>query len=122
VTAVGDRDRQVVERYFQAMRAGAAGGEEMMSLFLPDAVYVEPFTGESKTHVGKDAIRSNVLASQNQAPPDMQLILDRLDISEGRIRSEWTCTSPAFPRLVHGQDLWTIRAGKIARLETSILR
>lgn len=118
--SVGERDQAVVEAYFRAMQAGAAGGDEMMVLFAEDAVYVEPFTGQARTHTGRAAIRQNFIDSQRYAPPDMRLTLDRVDLAGDQIRSEWTCTSPAFPHPMHGQDLWTLRDGKIIRLETSL--
>ena len=118
-----DNNRNVVERYFQAMRAGAGGSDEMMSLFADDAVYVDPFGGDGMplTHVGKDAIRCAFVQSQQHAPPDMTLSLDRVDVDGERVRSEWTCNSPAFPRPMRGQDLWIIQHGLVVRLETSFL-
>src|SRR5690242_9283026 len=114
-------ERELIERYFQAMRTGATGTDAIVELFAEAAVYVEPFSGEPKTHVGRDAIRQSFVDSQKHAPPDMTLTLEQVDIESGAIRSVWTCTSPAFAHPMRGQDLWTIRDGKILRLETSFL-
>jgi ketosteroid isomerase-like protein len=118
---VPEQERRVIERYFRAMRTGAAGGEEMMNLFAEDAVYVDPFGDTPQTHTGKGAIRRAYLKSRQDAPPDMTLTLDRVDFEGERIRTEWTCCSPAFPHPMRGQDLWTIRGGRIIRLETILL-
>jgi ketosteroid isomerase-like protein len=115
------RDRELIERYFQAMRTGAISSDEIVDLFADQAVYVEPFSGEASAHVGKDAIRQSFIDSQKNAPPDMTLTLDQVDVDSECIRSVWTCSSPASPRPMRGQDLWTIREGKILRLETSFL-
>lgn len=55
-------------------------------------------------------------------PPDMRLVLDRADRDGDRMRAVWTCTSPAFPAPMKGYDLFTIRGGKIARLEIVMVR
>jgi ketosteroid isomerase-like protein len=116
------KERELIERYFQAMRTGAISSDEIIDLFADQAVYVEPFSGEASAHVGKDAIRQSFIDSQKNAPPDMTLTLDQVDVDSDCIRSVWTCASPAFPRPMRGQDLWTIRDGKIFRLETSFLQ
>ena len=36
----------IAARYARAMQAGQAAEEELIALFAPDAVYVEPFSGE----------------------------------------------------------------------------
>lgn len=118
---VSERDRQVIDAYFGAMRAGQSGSDDMMNLFADDAVYVEPFRGAAAVHTGKDAIRRNYAELGKQSPPDMHLTLDRVELNGDAIRTVWTCTSPAFPGPMRGQDLWTIVDGKIARLETSML-
>lgn len=115
-------DHDIVEHYFQAMRTGAIANDEILDLFADDAVYVEPFSGVRLVHVGKDAIRQSFVESQVNAPPDMTLTLDQVDVECNRIRSVWTCTSPAFAHPMRGQDLWTIRGGKIYQLETSFLQ
>lgn len=114
-------ERDLIERYFQAMRTGAIATDEIIDLFADDAVYVEPFSGAPVKHVGKDDIRRSFVDSQKHVPPDMTLTLDQVDVEPDRIRSSWTCTSPAFAKPMRGQDLWTIREGKIYRLETSLL-
>ncbi len=56
---VSNEDRNVVENMFKAMQAGPEGENAMMALFASDAVFVEPFSGEVKTHQGADAIRTS---------------------------------------------------------------
>lgn len=114
---VSSHDRSVVENLFKAMQKGPAGGDDMLSLFAEDAVFIEPFSGVPQTHTGKAAIRQSFTGMWQDPPPDMRLFLDRVDVDGDKVRAEWTCTSPVFPEPMKGFDLFTIRGGKIARLE-----
>ncbi len=115
-------EQQVVDNLFKAMQMGPGGEELMMSLFADDAVFIEPFSGEPKTHEGFDAIREAFRDSwKEDPPPDMKLVLDRADRDGDRVRAEWTCTSPVFPAPMKGCDLFTIQDGKITRLEIVML-
>jgi ketosteroid isomerase-like protein len=107
----------VVEGLFRAMQAGPGGEHLMLSLFHEDAVFIEPFSGRPVTHSGHDAIRASFRQQTEQPLPDMQLTLDRVDMDGGLVRAQWTCSSSAFPAPMRGHDLFTIRDGKIARLE-----
>ena len=113
--------REVVDAYFRAMQRGQHGQEELLALFADDAVYIEPFTGTSRTHVGLAAIRACVEASWAYSPPDLRLEVDRVDVDGPRVQTRWTCTSPAFPAPVHGEDRYLVRSGRIAHLEVRIL-
>ena len=89
-----------------------------MSLFADDADFIEPFSGEPRTHEGFEAIREAFRDSwKEDPPPDMKLILDRAYRDGDRVRADWTCASPVFPAPMKGYDPFTIRGGKIARLE-----
>jgi ketosteroid isomerase-like protein len=105
-----------VARYFAAMRRGAEAEDEMMSLFTDDAEYVEPFSGEPRTAIGKDAIRSTLRAGWEQPLPDMTLTVQRIEINGTHVTSTWTCTSPVFSAPMRGTDRYEIVDGKIARL------
>ena len=114
---LGPEEREVVEELFKAMQRGPDGEVSMMQLFADDAVFIEPFTGVARTHIGKAAIREAFRSTWDEPLPDMQLILDRADVDGDGVRAEWTCTSSAFPVPMKGHDLFTIRKGRIARLE-----
>lgn len=113
-------DRDVIERYFAAMRRGAAAEDEMMALFSDDAVYIEPFTGETEPWVGKESVRTALRRGWEQPLPDLELVVRRIDIRDGGATTEWVCTSPGLPGPVVGRDEYTIVDGKIARLEVRI--
>lgn len=113
-------DRNIVEKLFRAMQMGPAGEADMMSLFAEDATFIEPFSGAPTTHEGKKAIGDSFRGMWSDSPPDLRLTLDRLDMDGDRVRAEWTCTSPVFPTPMKGYDLFTIRNGKIARLEINV--
>ena len=107
----------VVDAYFRAMQGGRERSEELLALFADDAVYVEPFSGETLTHRGRAAIEAYLSASWDQAPPDLILEVDRMDVDGDVVVSEWTCRSPALPQPYRGRDRCTVREGRIQRLE-----
>lgn len=111
------QDRKIVEDLMRAMQMGPAAFEELLGLFAEDGVLVEPFSGAMQTHTGKPALRASLnQMSQNRAP-DLALALDRVDMDGNAVRAEWTCTSKSMPGPMRGYDLFTIREGKISRLE-----
>ena len=114
-------EQDLIERYFAAMRRGAPAEEEMMALFADDAVYVEPFTGETEPWVGKDAVRTALRRGWAEPLPDLELDVKRIDISGSRATAEWVCTSPALPGPVMGRDEYTIANGRITRLVVKIV-
>lgn len=117
---ISNDDRKMVEALFKAMQAGPAGEDAMMALFAENAVFVEPFSGEVRTHTGTDAIRTSFKQMWSEPGPELSLNLERVDVDGDRVRAEWNCTSPAFPEPMRGHDLFTISEGKIARLEVVV--
>jgi SnoaL-like domain len=115
---VSAQQRKVVEDLFRAMQMGPGGEESMMELFADEAVLIEPFSGEPQTHTGRTAIRQSFRDQWKNPLPDLNLVLDRIDLDGRQVRAEWTCTSPVLPAPMRGHDLFTLNAeGKIARLE-----
>ena len=114
-------DRELIDRYFAAMRRGAAAEEEMMALFADDAVYVEPFTDAAGPAVGREAVRARLRLGWEYPLPDMELDVLEVEIDGPVARSRWECRSPALPAPVHGEDRYEIRDGKITRLEVRLL-
>ena len=112
---------EIVERYFQAMRRGAEAEAEMMQLFADDAVYVEPFTGESEPWVGREQVRQALRRGWEQPLPDLELEVTRVDIRADGASSEWICRSSALPGPVTGRDEYSISGGRITRLEVRIV-
>ena len=47
-----------VSNFFLAMQVGKPGADALRAMFAEDAVYEEPFTGETRRHEGRDAIMS----------------------------------------------------------------
>ncbi len=118
--SVPENDRAIVESYARAMQAGQAGAADLVALFADDAVYMEPWsTMTSHTEiVGRASIAAWFTESLAKMPADFTLTINRLDLEGDTVRSDWTCTSAVFPGPMQGHDLFTIRDGKIARLET----
>lgn len=115
-----EREHPIVESWFAAMRKGAAGEGELLALFHDDAEYVEPFSGEPRRHVGKAAIRACLSESLKTPLPDLELSVQRVDVDGERVRASWVCSSSVFEAPVQGLDVYTLREGLIARLETSL--
>jgi ketosteroid isomerase-like protein len=109
---------ETLKRYFRAMQRGPEGEAELVALFAEDAVYVEPFTGGE--HVGRDAIRDWLRASWRDQPPGIRITVEQLEVVEHTVEATWVCESDAFARPARGRDRFTIRNGRIARLETEL--
>lgn len=110
---------ETVEKYFNAMGRGSDGEAELLGLFADDAVYREPFGGQTLT--GRDAIAEWVRASREQAPPDLVITVERIDVVGEVVEATWTCEAPIFVEPTRGRDRFTIRGGKIERLESEVL-
>lgn len=110
----------MIEQYFAAMQRGPDGHDALVDLFAADAVYVEPFSG-GPPHHGRDAIRAYLTASAGEAPPELKLFVERLDVQGGRIVATWRCESPIFAVPSRGRDVFDVVGGRIARLETTLL-
>ena len=100
------------------MQHGPDGVDALVALLADDAVYVEPFSGGA--HKGRDAIRAFLERSQGQLP-DVQITVERIDVEGETVTTEWRCESSAFRKPSRGRDRFTIRDGKIARLETTLV-
>jgi ketosteroid isomerase-like protein len=108
-----------LRRYFHAMQRGPEAEDELIALFADDAVYVEPF--DAAEHIGREAIRDWVRGSWAQRPPAMRLTVERVDVVGHVVEACWVCESEAFARPARGRDRFTIRKGRISRLESELL-
>jgi hypothetical protein len=120
INTIPRRDRATVERYVACMQAGPGGLDDLVALFDDDAVYVEPFAGQAQAHHGRDEIRAFFQVALQQHLNGVRLTLDRLDLDDGRLRSEWTCHLPGMPAPMRGFDVLNLRDGRIVRLETTV--
>ena len=118
--SVSKQEQHVVERMFKAMQAGLEAEDDMMALFADDAVFIEPFSGQPRTHEGKAAIRNCFIDMWNEPGPDVALTVDRIDLDGEKISAEWTCTSPAFVEPMRGVDKFCIEDGLIQYLEVVV--
>jgi ketosteroid isomerase-like protein len=110
----------VIERYFAAMQRGPDGHDALVELFTDDAVYVEPFSG-GPAHRGREAIRAYLAASAGETPPELKIVVERLDVEMSRIVATWRCESSIFAVPSRGRDVFDVVGGRIARLETTLL-
>lgn len=102
------------------MQLGPEGHDALAELFAPDAEYVEPFSGRSP-HRGRDAIRAYLAAAAPDAPPDLRLHIERLDIDGAQVTATWRCESPVFAVPSRGRDSFIVVGGHIQRLDTTII-
>jgi hypothetical protein len=117
---IDEADRRVVEDLTRAMQIGPAAEDTLLELFTDSGVLVEPFSGQTQTHTGKDAIRTCLHGMWQNRAPDLTLTLNRVDLDGDSVRAEWTCTSAMMPGPMRGIDYLTIHSGKITRLEIVI--
>ena len=118
-----DQDhRQVIEDSSRAMQLGPAGESAIMALFTDDAVWTEPYTGQRRTHSGKEAIRAALNQMwQRPSPPGFAIVTDRIHAEGSNVRVEWTCRCEGNPMLMRGYSLYTISPdNRIERLELYI--
>jgi hypothetical protein len=111
---------EIVERYFAAMRRGAAAEDELLALFDADAVYTEPFSSDEPA-VGVEAIRARFRRGWEAPLPEMELDVLSLEIDGVDAISTWECRSPALPRPMRGEDRYRIRHGRIVRLDVRMI-
>ncbi len=114
-------ERDLIDRYFAAMRRGAEAEDDMMALFADDAVYVEPFSGTVRRSEGLEAIRATLREGWEFPLPDLKLTVDEIVVEPGAAVSQWTCESPALPAPIRGRDHYTVKNGKITKLEVEFL-
>lgn len=113
-------DRQLINRYFEAMRQGESAADELFALFSDDAVYAEPFTGEDPA-VGIEAIRDRFALMWADPLPEVELDVLRLSIDGDSATADWECRSPGLPGPIRGQDRYVLAAGRITRLDIVIV-
>lgn len=115
---VTTQDREIVQGVFDAMQMGLAGEEKMLALFADNATMTDPFNqGQPTVTQGKEALRQRFIAMwSEEGPHDLALTLEEINVSEGKLRVEWTCRSAAFLTPMLGVDYFTVRDGLIHEL------
>jgi ketosteroid isomerase-like protein len=109
---------ETITRFYRAMQHGPDGVDALITLMADDAVYIEPFSGG--VHHGRAAIRAFLEQSQARLP-DVKITVERIDVEDDAVTTIWRCESSAFATPSRGRDRFTIRDGKITRLETTLL-
>ena len=113
-------DRQLIERYFSAMRTGSSAEADLVGLFAEDAVYIEPFVSNEPA-VGIEEIRARLRRGWENPLPEVELDVLSIEVSGPDATALWVCRSPALPGPVRGMDTYAIQGGKITRLEVRLL-
>lgn len=109
-----------IERYFAAMRSGAAAESDVLALFTDDATYVEPFSGSDLPAEGKAAVCERLRSGWETPLPAMELDVLVVEIVGDVATARWECRSTALPAPVRGTDRYEFAGGLIRRLEVTI--
>lgn len=110
-----------IANFFTAMQARHAGEDEMRRLFADHAVYVEPFSGAMRRHVGREAILDAMRAGWDFPMGDMRIRIDRATARGDTVEVAWTCFSPVLPGgQGRGTNRFVLKDGRIVLLETAI--
>ncbi len=110
-----------ITNFFLAMQAGPPGLDLLANLFASDATYVEPFSGQSAPHKGRDAIVAAFDAGRTDAFNDAVINLGSIEIADETITVSWTCISAAIPGgQGSGVNVFTLKDGLITSLVTTL--
>ncbi|WP_305987230.1 nuclear transport factor 2 family protein [Roseibium sp. MMSF_3544] len=110
-----------IANFFLAMQAGPSGSDILGSLFAEDAVYSEPFSGQTDPHRGRNAILAAFAASRSDAFDDAVINLGAVEIDGDTITVKWTCYSQAIPGgSGSGTNVFTLSGGRIISLVTTL--
>ncbi len=110
-----------ISNFFLAMQAGRSGAEALEACFAPDAVYEEPFTGQTRTHAGRAAIMRAMALGWEMPMLDTRIELHQVHVDGAEVRVSWTCHSPSIPGgRGSGLNRFTFADGLITRLVTTL--
>ncbi|WP_434050677.1 MAG: nuclear transport factor 2 family protein [Roseibium sp.] len=110
-----------IANFFLAMQAVPSGTDLLGSIFADDAIYSEPFSGQSEPHRGRDAILAAFAASRSEDFDDAVINLVAVEIEGNTITVKWTCYSRAIPGgSGSGTNIFTVSDGKVVSLVTTL--
>lgn len=119
--ALDNRVPREVSNFFLAMQAGETAQNAIAACFADDAVYIEPFTGETRTHRGKPAIMKAMALGWEMPMLDTRIEVRSASTEAGHVFVDWTCHSPTLPGgQGSGRNRFTIEAGLITELITTL--
>ena len=112
-----------ISNFFLAMQAGEVGAAALEAHFAEDAVYEEPFTGETRRHEGRPAIMKAMALGWEMPMVDTRISVDRVEAAGDEILVAWTCRSPSIPGgQGSGLNRFSLRDGLIVRLITTLTK
>ncbi len=111
-----------ISNFFLAMQAGKPGAPALEALFAPDAIYEEPFTGETRRHEGRAAIMKAMAMGWEMPMLDTHISIDRVETKPGELLIDWTCRSPSLPGGAGcGRNSFVLKDGLIEKLVTVLV-
>ena len=110
-----------VSNFFLAMQAGKPGAAALEVCFAEDAVYEEPFTGETRRHEGRAAIIKAMALGWEMPMLDTRIEVLGAQVVDGEVQVDWACHSPSIPGgRGSGKNRFTLKDGVITRLITTL--
>jgi hypothetical protein len=110
-----------ISNFFLAMQAGEVGAGALEACFAEEAIYEEPFTGESRTHKGRAAIMQAMAIGWELPVANARISIDKVAAADGEVLIDWTCVSPSLPGgQGSGLNRFVLRNGLIESLITTL--
>jgi ketosteroid isomerase-like protein len=110
-----------VSNFFLSMQAGKPGAAALEACFAEDAVYEEPFTGETRRHEGRAAIIKTMALGWEMPMLDTRIEVLGAQVVDGEVQVDWACYSPSIPGgRGSGKNRFTLKDGVITRLITTL--
>ena len=112
-----------LSNFFLAMQAGRPGAAALEAAFAEDAVYEEPFTGETRRHEGRAAIMAAMAMGWEMPMVDTRIELTGAQVEGETVVVDWICHSTSLPGgQGAGRNRFTFSGGRIIELITTLKR
>jgi len=93
----------------------------LAEMFAEDAIYSEPFSGQTGPHKGRKAIIAAFDGSRSDAFEDAVISLGGVAVEGETITVKWTCISKAIPGgRGSGTNVFELKDGLITSLLTTL--
>lgn len=110
-----------ISNFFLAMQAGKPGAPMLEGFFAEDAIYEEPFTGETRRHQGRAEIMKAMALGWEMPMVDTHISIDRVETKSDALLIDWTCRSPSLPGgQGSGRNSFVLKDGLIEKLVTTL--
>ena len=110
-----------ISNFFLAMQAGKSSAPVLEQCFASDAIYEEPFTGQTRRHEGREAIMKAMALGWEMPMVDTRIEIEHVAAKEGEVHVGWVCHSPSLPGgKGSGLNRFVLKNGLITQLITTL--